>query len=164
MKRASENKEFPYASKFVCYFEVFPDGTVAEISNDVRAVEPAFQRASEGTVKIYAVLPERYVSSLYEIDDINLLADAYGIARPDDHVHDISWKLSSIDDGRSSYASVETFFLCGCKVTFDNIRKIAADLQRQKGWIMATSTGISCNYKPGEPEKYILRIRRSSLK
>lgn len=80
MKRASENKEFPYASKFVCYFEVFPDGTVAEISNDVRAVEPAFQRASEGTVKIYAVLPERYVSSLYEIDDINLLADAYGIA------------------------------------------------------------------------------------
>ena len=34
--------------------------------------------------------------------DLNAFADAFGVERPDPHVHDLAWTLSPMDDGTSS--------------------------------------------------------------
>ena len=84
-----------------------------------------------------------------------MLADAYGTQYEGAHSHKIKWKLSSIDDGKTSYAYVNITFLCDCELSFNNIKAFASDMKRQYGWDVVTSKVISgynkiiqlCNYK-----------------
>jgi len=162
MKSAKESGCFPYSSSVVCYIEVYGDGRIMQIHHDQKSISKAYSNAKNNKTKIYAVWPGNYRSDLFEIDDLNALADAYGVRRHDDHVHSLRWKLSPYDDGTSRYAEVDVVFECGCTIEYDNIKKIANDLREQMGWDMATSTGWSC-HSDIEGTEYTISVRRSCL-
>ena len=159
MRSAKECKEFPYTSKTVCYIEVFPDGSVKQVSPSVSEIEPAYNNLISNKSTLYAVWPGNYRSDLFIIDDSNLLADAYGIQYEGAHSYKIKWKFSSIDDGKSTYAYVSITFLCDCELSFNNIKSFASDMKRQYGWDVATSKGIS-----GYNKNYTISVRRTTLK
>lgn len=83
MKSAKECGVFPYRSKLNCYFEVCKDGKVSQIPHinkcDAAYVAQAYKRALNGQSKIFAVWPGNYRSDLFEIDDLNAFAAAFGI-------------------------------------------------------------------------------------
>lgn len=162
MKFSKDCEYFPYSSKLVCYFEADQYGNISQLDHTEQAISAAYQKAIQKQTKIYAVWPGNYRSDLFEINDLNALADAFGVSRPDDHVHDIEWSISSMDDGKSSYALVDIVFKCGCSLDFNNIKKFANDMKLQKGWVVATSTGISGSYN-GKISRYIIHVRRCSL-
>ena len=56
MKSAKEQDWFPYGSKLVCYFEVWDDGSIEQISVSKKGLSAAYERAVSGKTKIYAVL------------------------------------------------------------------------------------------------------------
>ena len=162
MRSAKESEAFPYSSTLVCYFSVNMFGTVRQINHDFTSVAAAYKEAVNGTNKIYAVWPGNYRSDLFEIDDLNLFADAFGVPRPDTHKHIVNWKKSSIDDGKSRYAFVDIIFECGCKLYSDNIKIIAADLEEEKGWEVATSKGYGVRSNDKTME-YTLSVLRNTL-
>jgi len=142
--------------------ELSADGNLLQVfSSDFKNV---YANVVDGKSKLYAACPGEWRTDLFAIDDLNSFADAFEIPRPDSHIHQISWKLSPIDDNKSSYASVDIVFDCGCKLDLNNIKKIANDLREQKGWEMATSTGFGGGYSlNGEAPRYSISVRRSSL-
>lgn len=159
MRSAKENKEFPYDSTLICYIEVFPDGKTRQVFCNQTDIEQAYNRAKKGESQIYAVWPGRYKSDLFIIDDLNKLADAYGIEKEDGHIHDITWKFSSMDDKKSRYVYVDIEFKCGCEFHYGMIKKLALDLKKQLGWEIATSTGLG-----SYAGKYTIKVLRSSIK
>lgn len=159
LRSAKECKEFPYTSKKVCYIEVFHDNSVKKVSPSLSEIEPAYNNLINDKSTLYAVWPGNFQSDLFVIDDPNLLADAYGIQYEGAHSHKIKWKLSSIDDGKSSYAYVSITFLCDCELSIRNIKAFAADMKRQYGWEVATTKGVS-----GHNKNYTISVRRNTLK
>jgi len=158
MRSAKENKSFPYQSNTICYFEVSGHGEVSQIGRDFNSIAAAYRNAASQRTRIFAVWPGEWSSDLFIIDDLNAFADAFGVPRPDDHRHSITWKLNPMDNGKSSYAYVDICFECGCELGRNNIKKFACDMEEQKGWDVATSTGIS-----GHSGSYTIRVKRSSL-
>ena len=108
-------------------------------------------------------LAREYSSDLFEIDDLNAFADAFGVERPDPHVHDLAWTLSPMDDGTSRYANVNVVFRCGCTLSKQNIKKFANDMRRQMGWNVATSTVPGCHGSADGSEVYTIRVERRTL-
>ena len=159
IRSAKENANFPYSSKLVCYIEVNSSGVVKQIQCSESEMEQAYNRVKQGETQMYAVWPGEYRSDLFIIDDLDKLADAYGIDRADSHIHDIKWKFSSHDDKKSRYAYVDIEFKCGCEFHYGMIKKLALDLKKQLGWEITTSTGLS-----GYAGKYTIKALRSSIK
>ena len=163
MRSAKNESCFPYSAKTVCYIEVLKNGDVRQIYNSKSEIETACLRAKNKESTIYAVWPGKYRSDLFIIDDLDALADAYGIDRDKGHLHEVVWRLNKNDDEKSSYASIDLEFCCGCCIGFDNIRLIANDFKKQYGWDMATSRGFSIG-ADGTKTVYTVPIRRSTLK
>lgn len=159
MRSAKEQDYFPYAAKTVCYILVTSSGEIQQVHHTKDELAEAYAEANEGRAKLYAVWPGQWRSDLFIIDDLNAFADALGIERQDDHVHEIDWELSSIDDGTSGYAWVECRFRCGCSLWKMGIKKFAADMRHQKGWNVATSKGYG-----GHGDVVSVPVKRSSLK
>lgn len=162
MKKAKFVEEFPYMSKLVCYIQVLNDGAVEQIENRKEQIEAACLRVKYGESKLYAVWPGKYKSDLFEIDDINAVLDAFGIEHADGHVHEVEYSISDLDDGKSTYATVDLKFKCGCKLRQNNIKGIAKDLKNQLGWDMTTSTGFGRRFS-NDDCIYSVRILRSSI-
>lgn len=162
MRSAKEAENFPYSSGIICYLEVDNSGRVTQLSHNSDSISAAYHDAVDQKARIYAVWPGNYRSDLFEIDDLDAFADAFGVLRPDGHVHKIAWTLSRFDDGKSRYASVDVTFECGCSLDFNNIKKFANDMKAQKDWDVATSTGISSESE-GKKTKYTIHVKRSSL-
>jgi hypothetical protein len=159
MRSAKECGNFPYGWKAVCYMEIDLNGNVEQVECNKIDIEKAYNKAKKGETKLYAVWPGDYASDLFIMDDLDKLADAYGIDRGDSHIHDIKWKISSHDDKKSRYAYVDIEFKCGCEFDYGMIKKLALDLRKQLGWEIATSTGLS-----GCAGKYTIKVLRSSIK
>ncbi|ATW28203.1 hypothetical protein [Candidatus Formimonas warabiya] len=158
MRSAKDTESFPYSSPIVCYIQVDKCGEVTQISNEYSEILAAYKNAVNEQAKIYAVWPGNYRSDLFEIDNLDALADAFQIHGLADHEHRISWTLSPYDDGKSLYARVCIVFECGCYLGLQNIKKFAHDMKEQKSWDVATSKGLS-----GSPE-YTIYVRRNSLR
>lgn len=163
MRSARQSEGFPYEAKTTCYVQVDNYGKVTQVHHNNTELTAAYKKARDGECTLYAVWPGRYSSDLFIIDDLNTFADAFGIFRGDDHVHDIEWKVSEIDDGRSHCAWVNVRFRCNCALDKLGIRKFANDMRAQKGWDIAVSKGYSMHYDSSGTE-YIVPVRRSSLK
>lgn len=164
MRNTKSTENFPYESKQVCYIEVSKDGSVTQIHCTKEEIRASYQRIVNDAATLYAVWPGQYRSDLFIVDDLNVLADAYGIERENSHLHNIEYKISEFDDGKSLYAYVDIVFKCGCKLDFNNIKALANDLNKQYGWIMATSSGFGCSYCPQTNKTvYSIRVRRSSM-
>lgn len=140
MRSAKETENFPYSSKIICYIEVDNGGKVTQVSNNFAGISAAYHNAVNKKSRIYAVCPGNYRSDLFEIDDLDALADAFGVPRPDEHVHKLTWTLSPFNDGKSLYADVYVTFECGCSLDSNNIKKFANDMKAQKEWDVATPT------------------------
>lgn len=69
MRSAKESACFPYRSSLVCFFEVFEDGTIRQISNKNDKIV-ACVNVQTGRSKIYAVWPGQWRSDLFIIDDL----------------------------------------------------------------------------------------------
>ena len=54
MRSAKETGCFPYNSSVVCYFEIFPDGNVKQLTNKNEKLA-AYVNANSGKSTIYAV-------------------------------------------------------------------------------------------------------------
>jgi len=79
MKSAKEQDWFPYGSKLVCYFEVWDDGSIEQISVSKKGLSAAYERAVSGKTKIYAVWSGQWRSDLFIIDDLEIFAESVGI-------------------------------------------------------------------------------------
>ena len=164
MPRSARNDPVPYSSSQVCYLALDSAGQLTQVDHDFRSAEVAYRRAAAGELRLYAVWPGKYRSDLFVIDDLNAFADAFGVERPDDHVHDLEWKLSPYDDGKSRYADVHVIFRCGCTLGQENIRKFARDMSRQKGWNVAVSRGVSSTSGLTGPVVYTIHVERRTLR
>lgn len=69
MRSAKESGCFPYSSKRVCYIEVFPDGTVKQVSSD-QEKRDAFENVLCQKSRLLAVWPGQWRSDLFVIDDL----------------------------------------------------------------------------------------------
>ena len=69
MRSAKETGCFPYNSSVVCYFEIFPDGNVKQLTNKNEKLA-AYVNANSGKSTIYAVWPGKWRSDLFIIDDL----------------------------------------------------------------------------------------------
>ena len=159
MRSAKEQEFFPYDAKTVCYILVTPDGNVQQVHHTADELKKAHDDAKTGDAALYAVWPGKWRSDLFVIDDLDAFADAVGIDRQDQHVHDIEWEISSRDDGTARYASVECRLKCGCSIWKMGIKKFSNDMRRQLGWDVATSRGCS-----GSGDVFSVSVRRSSIK
>ena len=132
--RSAKANPFPYRGSLVCYLSLDAAGSLTQVGHD-------FSSAAE--IRLYAVWPGEYSSDLFEIDDLNAFADAFGVERPDPHVHDLAWTLSPMDDGTSRYANVNVVFRCGCTLSKQNIKKFVNDMWRLPRYrdAMAAPTG-----------------------
>lgn len=74
MRSAKEAGCFPYNRRDVCYMEVFPDGTINQLSSDSEKYEAA-SRAKRNMSAIYAVWPGNWRSDLFVIDDIDAFCE-----------------------------------------------------------------------------------------
>jgi len=73
MKSAKEAGCFPYQSSLVCFFEVFEDGTVRQVSNRNDKIV-AIVNAQTGRSQLFAVWPGKWRSNLFIIDDLETFA------------------------------------------------------------------------------------------
>ena len=73
MKSAKETGCFPYQSPLVCYFEVFEDGTVRQVSNKNDKIV-ACVNVQTGRSILFAVWPGQWRSDLFIIDDMKSFA------------------------------------------------------------------------------------------
>lgn len=60
-------------------------GSLTQVGHDFSSAAEAYRRAAAGEIRLYAVWPGEYSSDLFEIDDLNAFADAFGVERPDPH-------------------------------------------------------------------------------
>lgn len=75
MRSAKETGCFPYSSQVVCFMELFPNGDIKQLNNDVDKFE-AYCNANQSKSKIVAVWPGKWRSDLFIIDDLEKFAEA----------------------------------------------------------------------------------------
>ena len=79
MRSAKEVEFFPYSSRHVCYFIVYPNGQVEQIQNNKTTAKAVYEHVVANDCTLYAVWPGQWRSDLFIIDDIELYAKALGI-------------------------------------------------------------------------------------
>ena len=158
-RSASESgKEFPYGSPKTCYIEIHGDGSVTQGMD-----RESYERARSGESRIFAVWPGNWRSDLFSVDDLDEWAKDVGIINDrertglSEHIHKINWRevhgpLNNV------YADIEVHLKCGCEIK--SIDTFADQMQEQRGWNIARTSGYSgCGGNRG----YVIRARRKSL-
>jgi len=83
MRKASSVEHFPYKNSTNCYIEVALDGTVRNIAHknksDRNEIEAAYIRTCNRESRLFCAWPGNYSTNLFEIDDLNAFANAFGI-------------------------------------------------------------------------------------
>ena len=162
MRKTKDEESFPYTWGAVCYIEVDLNGNVTQVGCNQTEIEEAYYRVKNEGSRLYAVWPGENKSDLFIVDDLDRLADTYGIDRGDLHIHDIKWVINKYDNPKSRYASVDIEFRCGCKFNYGTIKKLAFDLKKQLGWEVATTTGMGISISDCGCV-YTIRVLRKSL-
>ena len=84
MRKASSVEYFPYKNPTNCYIEVLPNGTVRNMAHknksDKNEVEAVYARLCNQESKLFCAWPGNYKTDLFEIDDLNIYAEAFGLS------------------------------------------------------------------------------------
>jgi len=150
MRSASSVEHFPYKNSTNCYIEVFPDGTVRNIAHknksELNEIEAVYTRICNRESRLFCAWPGKYSTNLFEIDDLNAFADAFGFiceTNPDEHIHSFTWEVDE-KNSTSRTAYVKIRFTCDCESPlYDAREKFDTFLQKHLGWSVATSRGRS---------------------
>jgi hypothetical protein len=160
---SAAGKDFPYKSPTTCFIEVAEDGTVTQGGG-----HEAYERASAGKSRLFAVWPGRWSSDLFVIDDLEEYARAIGIVHDEgrtglaEHEHDVSWTVSPYEkkpDGL--YITIEVRLNCGCQIR--DLKTFASHMREQKGWEIATTRGWGGGGSEEDGYRYHMRVRRTTL-
>jgi len=150
--------DFPYRLRTMCYIEIGDDGSVRWGHE-----ESAYERARAGRSRLFAVWPGEWSSHLFAIDDLDLYARGMGLVHDAtrtglaEHEHRVRWAVSPYEPKPdASYISIDVWLDCGCEVL--DLRAFAEHMRQQKGWVIATSGGLS-----GGAGTFSMRARRRSL-
>lgn len=163
----SAPKYFQYDLDGICYFEVYPNGEVAEVLGDITSVgdkKPSsvygsYQRAKNNECVLYLATVSPYgEAKVYRVDDLEALADSYGILRTFDHEHDVHAAFSEKDSGSGRYAEIDIEFRCGCVLGNHNKRIMAKYLKEKYGWEIVLK---SINSEPLSKRR--ITVERKSL-
>ena len=65
MRKVSENKEFPFLSKSLCYYELL-NNNLEDLSRDENLLKNAYIRAKNGESKIYITWHGNYRTDMFE--------------------------------------------------------------------------------------------------
>lgn len=134
---------FQYDLNGICYFEVYPNGDVVEVSGDITSVgdkKPSsvygsYQRSKNNECILYLATVSPYGDTkVYRVNDLEALADSYGIFRAFEHEHDIHAAFSENDKGSGRYAEIDIELRCGCVLGSHNKRIMAKYLKERYGW------------------------------
>ena len=79
MKSAKETGCFPYRSALVCFFEIFEDGNIRQVSNKNDKIV-AIVNVQTGRSQLFAVWPGKWRSDLFIIDDLETFAKENNIS------------------------------------------------------------------------------------
>ena len=124
-------KGFRYDLRGLSYYEVHNDMVITCIDSKIGSIERkeenscygAYQRASAGETRILVSTLDMYSNSVrYIVEDLDAFADAFGIRRESDHVHDIEWRLSKTISDDRRYVYIDVTMRCGCKMGKENAR------------------------------------------
>ena len=160
-------KYFQYDLDGICYFEVYPNGDVVEVLGDITSVGDkktssvygSYQRVKNNESVLYLATVSPYGDAkVYRVDDLEALADSYGILRAFDHEHDVHAAFSEKDNGNGRYAEIDIEFRCGCVLGSHNKRIIAKYLKEQYGWEIVLK---SINSEPLSKRR--ITVERKSL-
>ena len=69
MRKVSENKEFPFLSKSLCYYELL-NNNLEDLSRDENLLKNAYIRAKNGESKIYITWHGNYRTDMFELDNL----------------------------------------------------------------------------------------------
>jgi len=136
-------KYFQYDLDGICYFEVYPNGTVVGVLGDITSVGDkklssvygSYQRVKNNECTLYLATVSQYGDAkIYRVDDMEALADSYGILRVFEHQYDIHAAFSEHDKGCGRYAEIDIEFRCGCLLGSHNKRIMAKYLKEKYGW------------------------------
>jgi len=148
MRRASSVECFPYKNPNNCYIEVLLDGTVRGIAHknksDINEIEAAYVRVCNRESRLFCAWPGNYSTNLFEIDDLNAFADAFGFiceTNSDEHIHSFTWEVDEKNStSRTAYVRIK--FACDCESPlYDSREKFDTFLQKHLDWSVATSRG-----------------------
>lgn len=160
-------KYFQYDLDGICYFEVYPNGEIVEVLGDISSVGDkktssvygSYQRAKNNECTLYLATVSPYGDAkVYRVDDLEALADSYGILRAFNHEHAVHAAFGEKDSGNGRYAEIDIEFRCGCVLGSHNKRIMAKYLKEKHGW------EIILNSIDSQPEsKKRIRVERKSL-
>lgn len=156
MRKVSENKEFPFLSTSLCYYELI-NNELVNLDRDEELLQKAYERCKNNNSKLYVSWHGMHRTDMFEIDDLPSFARAFHFEKAE-HEHDIEWHISNIDAG-NGYVYVDIEFKCGC--TFDGsdgIRRMYKDLLEQKGWEMVVS------HIGGYDGRYTIKVKKRTMK
>ena len=173
MRKASEQDYFPYTDSTTCYVIVNNENN--SVSN-TRPDSTIIEQARKNEIQIFAVWPGKWKSDLFEIDDLDKLAEAFGIRPKSNHEHDIDWKINSHYDTMATWIFVDFQFACDCYEQcekelngYNGLTKFANQMYEQKGWRVATSVGYSGGSYPTDAngkrkrDTYTIKVQRTTL-
>ena len=159
---------FRFDLRGLIYLEMFPDGTLtclSSLKSDIKrktedSLYRAYFRAKLERSILFVCGMDALESFIYRIEDLEAFADSIGIERESTHQHIIRWEFNPKDPGKGRFALIDIEFLCGCKLSNQNVRSIRIDLRNQFGWNLIlnsvnNSQPLSCR---------TIRIERNSIK
>lgn len=172
MRSAKEaGRSFPYDMDTMCYMEVLSDATVTNTQHkmvrDREGLQEVYERVKTGASKLYAAWPGNYSTDLFEIDDLEAFAKAFGLdTGAPKHIHSFTWKKADYQFNEGSFVSIEVRFACGCYQQEQiDIREFAGFANHHLGWEVVTGTAHGTQDKRGNRKPYsYMRVRAKYLK
>lgn len=111
MRKVSENREFPFLSESLCYYEL-ANNHLIDLARNENLLRDAYNRAKNAESKLYVTWHGNYRTDMFELDDLDSFSQAFGFEEQK-HIHDIEWKFYDKEE-KGAYTSLEINFKCGC--------------------------------------------------
>ena len=144
MRLISENPEFPWKDRDICYiyFDKNLNSYQVGSSKDISALN-AYELAKEGKGKIVAVWPGKYRSDAFLIDDLDAYAVAFGFDYKPLPIEIVGFVCRS--EQGVAVSKYYDFFIKDDKeiVSFDDtfLSRFSEELKHKYGWTIAKSKG-----------------------
>lgn len=142
LEKASERPNLFYHTPTNKYIELRNDGTVIVLTCDLCSVQDGreysvaggYKRMLNGESRLLMAFNDYDGVHITEIDDLNALADGFGIPRTFEHEHRFTYTLANDCYSERGQVKVDIKFNCGCSLGECNCRGFARYFKEKHGW------------------------------
>lgn len=166
LEKASERPNLCYHNPTHKYIEISNDGKVTVLTNDLSSVQDGreysvaggYKRLKNGESRLFIAFNEMDGVHIAEIDDLNALADGFGIPRTFTHIHSFTYRLADDCYSDRGQVKVNIKFNCGCTLGECNCRGFARYFKEKHGWELVLKSAPMCR-----TDECKIRFKRNSF-